>query len=336
MCSIQILQDVEGPVKLAQRQPRVLFFGMEGSFSVPCLQALLANEIEVSAVVIPSAAAELAGSRPIVRKERPTRLRPSLPVLTSPLGRTVVEIAWQRQLPVWEVSRLSDPRSVSLLTSYQPDAICVACFSRILPRAVLDIPPLGCLNVHPSLLPALRGPEPLFWVFRQGLRRSGVTVHMMNEGMDTGDILAQERIDVPSGISYAVLEDRCARLGGELLWQAIQALSRGEAVRRPQAAAESSSQSFPGPRDLQVPVTEWGAEHVYDFVCGIAGWAGPLPFELGPSAPTVRQRIYVRRALAYSMADTGHRPGEIISSQGGRLSIQCGMGWVEVEVAHRN
>src|SRR5204862_1767507 len=111
--------------------------------------------------------------------------------------------------------------------------ICVACFSQRIPRIILDLPRLGCLNVHPSLLPANRGPVPLFWTFREGHQQTGVTIHLMNEGMDTGDILAQEPIEVPSGISYAQLELQCATLGGKLLARTVWVSYRGLAIRVP-------------------------------------------------------------------------------------------------------
>src|ERR1051326_2814852 len=111
---------------------------------------------------------------------------------------------------------MPDPATVSTLAAYQPDFICVPCFSLRFARSILDIPRLGSLNVHPSLLPAHRGPVPLFWVFRQSLQQTGVTIHLMDEGMDTGDILAQSVIEISDGISYAELELRCAARGGEI------------------------------------------------------------------------------------------------------------------------
>ncbi len=322
MCYIQILQDVEVHVKLV----RVLFLGMQGNFSTPCLRALLDNQVEVCAVVIPAPAGSLPGSSAIVRKQQPARLRPPLPLLTSSQRATIVDLAWQRRLPLWEVSSLSERETVSTLAAYRPDAICVACFSLLIPRVILDIPPLGCLNVHPSLLPALRGPEPLFWVYRLGLSQSGVSVHAMDEGMDTGDILAQERVEVPGGSSYAQLEERCARLGGELLVQAVRTLSTGSSVRRPQSEEQSSYQSFPGARDLLVPAADWSAARIYNFVCGVASWAGGVLLEVEPG----RQRLRALQAISYSPENTQCHAGEIIERADTTLSIQCKSGWVKV------
>ena len=177
-----------------RRPPRVLFLGMPGNFSWPSLRALLDGGIDVCAVVLPASprpGPDRPYHPPITRREQLRSTRSMLPLLNSSLHGGIVQLAWERQIPVWEVSRMSDPATVSTLAAYQPDLICVACFSLRIASSILDIPRLGSLNVHPSLLPAHRGPVPLFWAFRQGLQQTGVTIHLMDEGMDTGDILAQ-------------------------------------------------------------------------------------------------------------------------------------------------
>src|SRR5215471_6713061 len=174
------------------RSPRAIFLGMPGNFSHPPLRALLEAGIEVCAVVVPAPLSPMQDLPAIRRREQPQESRSVLPVLESPLYNSILQLAWERQIPVWEVHRLSDPETINVLVAYQPDVICVACFSQRIPRTVLDIPRLGCLNVHPSLLPANRGPEPLFWTFREGSQHTGLTIHLMDEGMDTGPIVAQE------------------------------------------------------------------------------------------------------------------------------------------------
>src|SRR5216684_2691142 len=195
------------------RLPNVLFLGMQGRFSYPSLRALLGAGIQVCAVVIPAEQSFGANLPVIQKRDQPQTSRMMLPVLNSSDHTSILELAWEQDIPVWEVRQLSDPETLRVLATYHPDMICVACFSKHIPHGILDIPPLGCLNVHPSLLPANRGPEPLFWAFRQGSRKTGVSIHFMNEGMDTGDILAQASIDIPVGISYAELEQQCAIRG---------------------------------------------------------------------------------------------------------------------------
>src|SRR5947209_7073619 len=203
------------------RPPRVLFFGMQGNFSHPPLRALVDDGIEVCAVVIPASQTPGLELPAIRRREQLHAARSMLPLLRSSVPASILQLASERDIPVWEVLRLSDPQTVSILAAYQADIICVACFSQRIPRVIRDLPRLDCLNVHPSLLPANRGPVPLFWTFRQGCEHTGVTIHLMDEGMDSGDILAQEVIEVLSGMSYAQLELECALHGGDLLADTI-------------------------------------------------------------------------------------------------------------------
>lgn len=258
-----------------EQHPRVLFLGMPGNFSYPPLRTLIEGGCEICAVVVPIPEG-LLQHLPAIHRREPPKVRAGLPLLIT----NIVQFAWERQIPVWEVSRLSDPQTISLLAEYQVDVICVACFSQRIPREILDLPRLGCLNVHPSLLPANRGPVPLFWTFRKGEGQTGVTIHLMDEGMDSGDILAQEGIEVPDGISYAQLEFQCAVLGGKLLTRAVWDLSRGCAVRLPQDEAKSSYHAFPTTEDFLVPA-EWNARRVSNFMHGLADWGEPLKFQSG-------------------------------------------------------
>ena len=105
----------------------------------------------------------------------------------------------------------------ALVAADAPDAVAVACFPWKLPAALLALPPLGCLNVHPSLLPLGRGPEPVFWTLRRGERETGASVIRMDAGWDTGPLLAQERLPVPLGVRAPALEAELMARGGRLL-----------------------------------------------------------------------------------------------------------------------
>ncbi len=262
-----------------EKHARVIFLGMQSNFSHPSLRALLAAGVDVCAVVLP--AAQNDRQTPALRRlEAPSRRRALLPVNQSFLHTGIQQIAWERHIPLWEVTRLADPTIIELFAGYQPDVICVACFPRLLPPALLHLPRLGVLNVHPSLLPDNRGPEPLFWTFRLGHESTGVTIHLMEEKPDSGPLLAQEQLAVPDGISYAELEGQAAELGGKLLAQSVTDLMRGQA--HPTMQDESLSHSYPYPSnqpghdDFVIHPAQWDARHVYNFICGLKDWGEPL------------------------------------------------------------
>jgi methionyl-tRNA formyltransferase len=274
--------------------PRVLFFGMQGRFSYAPLRTLLEAGIKVCAIVIPAEQGFELPLPPIQKQEQPPLSHSSLTMLSSPIHSSILDLAKVRNIPVWKVRQLSSPETIKTLTAYQPDMICVACFSKLIPRDVLDIPRLGCLNVHPSLLPANRGPEPLFWTFREGNEQTGVTIHLMDEGLDSGAIVAQEAIEIPDGTSYSDLEEMSAELGGNLLAKSVWELYNGIAIQVAQDEMKSSYHPFPSEDDFVVPVEEWHARHVYNFICGVASWGTPIHILVG------NKSIQIKKAISYS------------------------------------
>jgi methionyl-tRNA formyltransferase len=310
----------------ARSAPRVLFFGMQGQFSSPSLAALLEQGIEVCSVVVPATPVpgmKLPAIQPLAA---PRPARSLLPLVHTSLHPSIVQTARTRQIPVWEVSRLAHAETVSTLAAYQPDMICVACFSLLIPSAILKLPCLGCLNVHPSLLPANRGPMPLFWTFREGRATTGVTIHLMDEGMDSGDMLAQETIAVPDGISYDQLEMQCATQGGKLLARTVWDLYEGRAVRTVQDEAKSSYHSFPTDDDYVVQADAWDARHVYNFICAMASSGAPIELYAGDAVFWAQSAISYSHKAIQSFEGAYHQEGR-------ELVVRCKVGQVRVLIA---
>ncbi len=306
------------------RRPRVLFFGMQGDFSIPSLQALLANDIDVCAVVVPVSPVPGLKQPSIQPREQPRGVRSTVAFL--PLHPSIVQIAWKQHIPVWEVRSLSDVTAYSTLAAYEPDILCVACFSQRIPRSIINLPSLGCLNVHPSLLPANRGPVPLFWTFRNGEHVTGATIHFLDEAMDTGNILAQESIEVPDGISYAQLEMQCATKGGTLLANVVHDLYKGNIMSTPQDEAKSTCYSFPTDEDFVVPAEEWDAQHIYNFINGVSYWDNPV--EIHASG----QIFLTRECISYSHRDTNNQSKEVHTASEHEVSLSCRDGWVRIKL----
>ncbi len=224
----------------------IIFFGTTGAFSAPSLAALLRAGYDVRAVVL----AALDRAQPIRRVPvtKATSRGRSLPLLATLGDQNIVALATERDIPVWEVGDLRASKTRETLAGYAPDALCVACFERKLPATLLSLPRLGALNVHPSLLPDNRGPDPLFWTFWRGDEATGATIHLMDERLDTGPILAQQSELVPEGMTEAALEAQLATLGGELLVQSLGALADGSAHPRPQGEAQATAFPWPSRR----------------------------------------------------------------------------------------
>jgi methionyl-tRNA formyltransferase len=264
----------------------VIYFGTTGAFSAPPLLALLLAGYDVRAVVLSA----LDGAQP-VRRVPVTKATPrgrSLPLLATQGDQNIVALATEREIPVWEVADLRASETLQTLAGYAPDALCVACFARKLPASLLSLPRLGALNVHPSLLPDNRGPDPLFWTFWRGDEATGVTIHLMDERLDTGPILAQQGEPVLDGMTEAALEARLATLGGELLVQSLGTLADGSAHPQPQNEAQATA--FPWPLEEDFVVTSiWSARRAYRFLRGIAQRSTPARIALDGATFVVRE-----------------------------------------------
>lgn len=198
---------------------RILFMGTP-EFAVPSLEILIQKDCSVIGVVTQP-------DRPKGRGRQPA---------ATPIKR----LAEQNGLAVWQPERVRSETFLNIFRDLAPDMVVVAAFGQILPKEILDRPPLGCINVHPSLLPRHRGAAPMNWTLIHGDAWTGVTIMMMNEGVDTGDILLQEKTPVEAEETYDHLHDRLSRMGADLLLQTIQTIEAGTAIRVPQDEGEGT------------------------------------------------------------------------------------------------
>lgn len=298
---------------------RVVFCGMTGQFSLLVLEELLRAGIEIAAVVLPALGGRT--DQPPLRLPQQKAIRGrALPMFAVPAPRTILDLAAERRVPVLELSGQVVP---DLLVGLTFDAICVACFSRRLPPSLLRLPRLGCLNVHPSLLPAHRGPDPLFWIFHDGDETGGVTIHLMDEGFDTGPIVLSEAIPISDGATEAVLERACAVRGGQLLAEALIRLNVGALQPLPQDASRASHESWPTAADFTM-TSAWSAQRAYRFLAGIGGRGEPVHFVADDATFTLRA------VLDY---DTDATLGVAWQLTGDVLSVRCAPGVLRCQIA---
>mgnify|MGYP000964640055 CR=1 FL=1 len=198
---------------------RVVFMGSP-EFALPALEALN-NAYNVVAVVTQP-------DRPAGRGRHP---QPS----------AVKQLAVGLKIPILQPASLRKLSAVTELAAYAPDLIIVAAYGQILPRSILEMPKFGCLNIHASLLPAWRGASPIQAAIANGDERTGVTIMLMDEGMDTGAILAQREVPIRSGTTAMELSDQLAHLGARTLIEILPAYLRGTLAAIPQ---DDSKKSF--------------------------------------------------------------------------------------------
>jgi methionyl-tRNA formyltransferase len=226
-----------------------------------------------------------------------------LPVIAQPVERSPADvIAESHGIEILPVSRLMLAQISDLLRQESVDALVAACFPWKLPPGEIAGLPLGSLNIHPSLLPDLRGPEPLFWTFQRGDPVAGITVHLMNERYDEGPILSQERVALVPGDRYQAVEQRLSTTGARLAAEALRRLKAGTTRPSPQKHHSTQWARVPAAEDLVV-TQDWEAERAYRFVAGVESRFGPIRVHLNDG-----RAISVMDALSWQHGASIDRP----------------------------
>jgi len=192
---------------------RIVFIGT-GEIGVPALRALQKSEHELVGIITQP-------DKPAGREQK----------ITAPPIKAALDGS---KIPILQPARIKDPLAIEQIRALAPDAIVVMAYGQILPRAVLEIPKVACLNLHASLLPRWRGAAPIQAAIAAGDRETGITVMYMAEGLDTGDVLLQRKIDILPADTGGSLHDRLAEIAPEPLLESLRLLEAGQAPRLPQ------------------------------------------------------------------------------------------------------
>lgn len=272
---------------------RIVFMGTP-DFAVPSLQALIDAGHDVCAVYTQP-------DKPQGRKQ----------ILTAPPVKT---LALEHDIPVFQPNTLKNEDEQARLRELAPEVIIVVAYGKLLPKAVLDIPPHGCINVHGSLLPRWRGAAPIQWAVIAGDEMAGVTTMQMAEGLDTGDMLLTYETKVGEKETAGELFDRLAQSGAELLTQTLVKLD--EITPRSQDDAQSC---YAHMLDKQMAVIDW-SKSAHEIDCLIRG-LNPWPIALTTLSG---ERLKV---FAAEKANGNGEPGTVLEADPKKgLTVACGEG----------
>lgn len=275
---------------------RLVFMGTP-DFAVASLEALLQSDDSVVGVV----------TQPDRPKGRGQVLAPS----------PVKLLAQRAKIPLLQPLKMKDPEFLQTLAGWKPDLIAVTAFGRILPPAILSLPPRGCINVHGSLLPKYRGAGPIQWAIINGERETGITTMLMDEGMDTGAMLLQEAISIAADDTAGTLSPRLAELGGRLLVETIARVKAGTIVPQPQDSLRATLAPLLKKED---GVINWTlpATALANRVRGLSPWPGAYTAAGG-------DRWTIWRALALP-GPTTRPPGVVVAVTNEAIHVATGEG----------
>ncbi len=270
---------------------RVLFMGTP-DFAVPTLERLVALGCRVVGAV----------SQPDRPKGRGRKMQRT----------PVAACADAHGVPVFQWPRLNN-ESYAALSALEPDLCVVVAYGKILPKRYLELPHHGCLNVHASLLPKLRGAAPIQWAVIRGHARAGVAVMRMDEGMDTGDVALMWDTEIGPDETAGGLHDRLSVLGARALGQAVERLCRGELSFEAQDHANATMAPRLSKEDGRI---DWSstAQEVHDQVRGTSPWPGAFSGEL---------KLHTTR-----VADCAGEPGTVLALDADGPRVACGEGAV--------
>lgn len=273
---------------------RTIFMGTP-DFACPTLQRLIEREVNLVAVV----------TQPDRPKGRGQKLMPP----------PVKELAEKNGIPVFQPFKVRDPAFVDIIRELEPDLIVVVAFGQILPKALLEVPTHGCINVHASLLPRYRGAAPLNWCIINGETETGVTTMLMDVGLDTGDMLLTRKTPLDEIEDIVSLHDRMAEMGADLLAETLDRLAEGDLFPQPQNDADSCYAPMLKKED---GIINWhtDARTIHNRVRGLAVWPVASTTIGGQALKIYRTRV----------GDGSGVPGTVLQASKGTFEVACQSG----------
>ena len=287
---------------------RIIFMGTP-DLAAASLRALLrVPKFQIVAVV----------TQPDRPKGRDLKLQPS----------PVKQLAFEAGLSVLQPEKARDEKFIAELRVLQPEVIAVAAFGQILPKAILDLPRFGCLNVHTSLLPKYRGASPIQSAILNGDETTGVTIMQMDVGLDTGDMLMQNTTPIRDEDNAATLHDRLAEMGAELLVETIHGLVAGELHGYKQDAALATHVSKIRKEDGNI-VWSQPARAIWNRIRAFTPWPGAFTYL--PALP----KPLLLKIWEAELVSTRGVAGEILSADKSGIVIGCGEDALRVTILQR-
>ena len=266
-------------------------------FALPSLQILIDRSEHIAAVVTQP-------DRPAGRGQH----------MVSP---PVKELAFKHHLPVLQPVKVRDAEIIAQIKELSPDLIVVVAFGQLLPRSLLNIPAYGCVNVHASLLPFYRGAAPINWALINGETETGVTIMLLDEGMDTGDMLLQEKLPIMPTDTVATLHDKLAQNGARLLGKALDELGSSGWTRVPQDHVKATYAPLLKKEDGMI---QWqkSAREIHNQIRGMNPWPGCFTCFNGKLLKVFAAEISGEQAKG--------TPGSIVEISGTGIAVAAGTG----------
>ena len=233
--------------------------------------------------------------------------------------------ALEKGIPVYQPNTLKGEEFQAFLEEQNPDLIVVAAYGKILPKNVLDFPKYGCLNVHGSLLPEYRGAAPMQRAIMDGKRKTGVTIMKMDVGLDTGDMLLVQEIEIGENDNFETVHDNLGSCGAEAMLCALEKLKNGTLTAKKQDDALATYASKIEKADCLIDFGKT-ADEVHNQIRGLS----PIPLSFTHTADGKMLKVIASEVAEREVEHAA--AGEVLSLEKGRITVACGKGAVDLLV----
>lgn len=273
---------------------KIVFMGTP-EFSIPCLQKLIELGHEITGVFT-----------------QPDKPQGRKMVLTPPPVKVLAE---ENGLKVYQPTKMKDGQALEMVKQAAPELIVVVAYGKILPKEIIEYPKYGCINIHASLLPQLRGAAPIQWSVINGFEKTGVTSMQMDEGLDTGDMLVKAEINIGPDDTSGEMHDKLSHLGAQVLEETLAALAKGELHPKKQ---DHEKFTYAPMLSKEISPIDWNctAQQVHNKIRGLSPW---------PSAKASLNGKTVKIHKSTLANEKGNFAGEVVEA-GKRLVVCCGDG----------
>jgi methionyl-tRNA formyltransferase len=277
---------------------KIIFMGTP-DFAAASLEALIDSRHEIQAVV----------TQPDKPKGRKGELTPS----------PVKVVAEEKGIKVYQPLKVRDEEFVKTLRAYNPDVIVVVAFGQIIPLSILQMPKFGCVNIHGSLLPKYRGAAPIQWAVLDGEKETGITTILMDEGIDTGDILLKKTIQIDTDETSGSLFDKLMALGAETILETLDELEKGNLTPTKQGESPTAYAKMLTKAMGLIDFTK-SAKELDCFVRGMDPWPSAYTLLSGKTLKLWKVRV----------VEGGGKAGSVIEIGKESFTVACGEGAIEV------
>jgi len=281
---------------------KILYIGSSGSLSLTPLRALIEAKHSVCAFAFD----QEPGVLDVIKSD------------------SIQSLAFENTIPFIKFDK-NYTNAVSQIQTYQPDIILVSCYARLLPQAILSTVKNGCFNVHPSLLPAFRGPAPIFWQYQQGVTYFGVTLHRLSQDFDTGNSVSQMSVKIEDGFTQNKTTELLAKVASDLVLNLLDDIKNNRVTEIEQDKTKASYYSYPDYKDYELS-TNWTAKRIYNFIKAYQNEDVYFLCQIN------KEKVKIINAISFQHLPYNEMNGEKVIQHGDNIKFSCQAGYIDCQI----